>query len=84
MDNYQDSPKRVHSQRNEALLVLRIGILDRHRIGITKGLLGVGEADLVLGEIRPSFGGIEFDLHEGIMHYICILSRARRLRPASV
>jgi hypothetical protein len=42
----------------------------------------VGEADLVLGEIRPSFGGIEFDLHEGIMHNICILSRARRLRPA--
>ena len=84
MNNYQDSPKRVHSQSDEALLVLRIGILNCHRIGITKGLLGVGEADLVLGEIRPSFGGIEFDLHEGIMHNICILSRARRLRPASV
>ena len=78
MDNYQDSPKRVHSQSDEALLVLRIGILNCHRIGITKGLLGVGEADLVLGEIRPSFGGIEFDLHEGIMLSLIHISEPTR------
>jgi hypothetical protein len=43
----------------------------------------VGEADLVLGEIRPSFGGIELDLYWIIMHIICILSTAPQLRPAN-
>lgn len=58
VDNYQHSPKRIHPQSDEAPLSLRIRILDRYRRRIAKGLLGVGEADLVLGEIRPSFGGI--------------------------
>jgi len=39
-------------------------------------LLGVGEANLVFGEIRPSLRGIEFDLHRVIMHIVCILSSA--------
>ena len=76
VNNYQDSPKRIHPQSDEASLSLRIWILNCHRRRIAKGLLGVGEANLVFGEIRPSLRGIEFDLHRVIMHIVCILSSA--------
>lgn len=84
VDNDQYSPKRIHPQSDEASFFLRIWILNCYRGGIAKGLLGVGEADLVLGEIRPSLGGIELDLHRIIMHMVCILSSVPRPRPANV
>jgi hypothetical protein len=51
---------------------MRIRIFNSHRRWIAKGLLSVSETNLVLGEIRPSFRGIEFDLHLVIMHIVCI------------
>jgi hypothetical protein len=42
----------------------------------------MGEADIVLGDIRPGFCGIEFDLHFAIMHAICIMSSGPS-RPAN-
>jgi len=62
---------------------LGIRILDSDRKRIEKGLLRMGEADFVLGDIRPSLCGIEFDLHLSNMHEICIMS-SDPSRPANL
>ncbi len=78
MDNDQDPAQSIHTERYVARLFLRVGILDGYRKGISKGLLGVREADLVLGQVGLGFGRIELDVHLLSMHTSCILSRPRR------
>ncbi len=44
--------------------------LNSHRV--TEGLFGMGETDLVLGQVGPSLGWVKFDVHRGIMHTLYI------------
>ena len=72
MDDDQDPSECVHAQSDEALFSLCVRILDGDSHRVTEGLFGVGEADLVLGQVGPDLGWVEFDVHRGIMHTIYI------------
>jgi hypothetical protein len=50
----------------------KVRIFDGHSHRVTKRLLGMSEADLVFGQVGPSLGWVEFDVHRGIMHTIYI------------
>jgi hypothetical protein len=57
----------------------KVRIFDGHSHRVTKRLLGMSEADLVFGQVGPSLGWVEFDVHRGIMHIIIhIVNRATR------
>ena len=72
MDDDQNPSECVHAQRHEALFSLCVRIFDGHSHRVTKHLLGMGEADLVFGQVGPGLGWVEFDVHRRIMHTLYI------------
>ena len=81
MDDDQDPSECVHAQRHEALFSLCVRIFDGHSHWVTKHLLGMGEADLVFGQVGPALGGVELDVPRLIMLTLCIESIATSYRP---
>ena len=62
VDYDQNSTQCISPDGHEAMLSLRVGVLDYEAHGIPKCLLGMGEADAVLGSPGP--GGHTAFSHE--------------------
>jgi hypothetical protein len=65
MDHNQNSPQCVRAQGHEALLALRIGILDCYTARVAQSLLRVRKVNAVLATICPRLDGVEFDAFTG-------------------
>ena len=57
----QDATEGIHAQRDKSDFAFRVKILDRQRHRISKHLLRVSEADLVLLEVRSRLVRVELD-----------------------
>ena len=79
VDDDKHPAKSVHPNSDEALFSFGVRIFNRDSKWITKRLLRMSEADLVLAKVDSRLGGVELDIHRiVIMHILCIASIGAR------